>query len=161
MKMSPELNDALNEQIMHEYTNQLIYAQLESIFESLQLKNISKYFREQSSHEKEHADKFKEHINSRTGGKVTIGEINLPPIQDFDLSNIGRIGDIYVSTEEGTTDSIESLYGLAMQEKSYIDIPFLQAMLSEQVEEEDTANEFSLNLKTVKDFVLFDKTFGE
>jgi hypothetical protein len=34
-------------------------------------------------------------------------------------------------------------------------------MLSEQVEEEDGANEFSLKLKNTKDLVLFDATLSD
>jgi hypothetical protein len=34
-------------------------------------------------------------------------------------------------------------------------------MLQEQIEEEDSSQEFSLRIKAVKDIVLFDATFGE
>jgi ferritin len=156
MNLSPSLNDALNQQVVHEYKNQLIYAQLESKFEDLQLTKIAKYFRERSAEEKTHADKFIAHINARTGGKVNIGEV---PAPDLLISDVSGVGDLYVQTEEGTTESIESIYELAHEEKSYIDCPFLLEMLSEQVSEEDEANEFSLKAKNVKDLVLWDASF--
>lgn len=157
MNITASLNESLNLQVTHELKNQLIYAQLESRFEDMQLTRIAKYFRERSAEEKTHADKFIAHLNARTGGKVDIGEVPAPDILIMDVS---VIGDLYISVEEGTTESIESIYELADEEKSYIDLPFLLDMLSEQVSEEDEANEFALKIKNVKDLVLFDATFS-
>jgi len=158
MNISPSLNDIFNQQIIHEYRNQLIYTQIESLFEVLQLKNIAKYFHEQSEHEKGHGDMIVQYLNDRTGGKVNIGEVDAPEISEFDLENIASM---YVSVEEGTTESLESIYEFALENKSFIDLPFLSDMLKEQVEEEDSANVFALNIKMVKDLVLFDKSFEE
>lgn len=158
MKLSGNLNDALNQQILHEYRNMLIYKQIESYFEDYQLKNLAKYFKEQSQHEKEHGDKFVQYINDRTGGKVILGEIDAP---NLNLTDFVSVGDIFVSAEETTTESIEALYGLALDEKSFIDLGFLEEMLNEQVEEEDSANEFSMKIKMAKDIVLFDAEFGD
>ena len=155
MRLSEQLNSAFNEQIMAEYKNSLIYAQIQSWFESLQLKKIAEYFKKQSLHEAEHAQKFIQYLNDRTDGKVSIGEINSPGL---DFLSVESVGDIYVSTEEGTTESIESIYELACDTKSFIDLPFLLSMLSEQVEEENSSAEFALKLKTTKDLVLFDAT---
>jgi ferritin len=156
MQLSPSMNEALNQQVIHEYTNQLIYAQIESHFEDLQLTKIAKYFRERSAEEKTHADKFIEHINARTGGKVVLSEVPSPALEIRDVSSVG---DVYVQTEEGTTASIESIYELALDEKSFIDLHFILEMLQEQVSEEDEASEFALKAKNVKDLVLWDATF--
>lgn len=158
MKLSPELNEALNEQILHEYKNSLIYAQVQSYFEDLQLKNIAEYFKKQSIQEAEHAQKFIQHLNDRTGGKVNIGGVDSPNLA---LSSVEQVGDLFVLTEEGTTESIESIFELASDEKSYIDFSFILSMLNEQVEEEDIANEFSLKLRNTKDLVLFDASMGD
>lgn len=155
MKLSPEINDALNEQIIKEYRNSLVYAQIQSFFEGMQLKKIAEYFKKQSVHEAEHAQKFIQHINDRTGGKVNIGEVNPPNLM---LASAESVGDIYVLTEEETTESIEAIYELACDTKSFIDFPFLLDMLNEQCSEEDEANEFSVKLKNTKDLVLFDAT---
>ena len=158
MKLSNELNESINEQILHEYHNALIYAQIQSYFEDTQLKNIAEYFKKQSVHETEHAQKFIQHLNDRTGGKVSIGEVDSP---NLNLSSVESVGEVYISTEQGTTESIEEIYELASDTKSFIDLPFLLEMLSEQVEEEDVANEFSLKLKNTKDLVLFDSSLEE
>lgn len=156
MKLSESLNSSLNEQVLHELKNQNIYSQIASYFEDLQLKKLAKYFYNQSLHEKSHADKFIEYINSRTGGKVNILEVDSP---NLNLSTKEMVAGVYVQTEEGTTESIESIMDLLLDEKSYIDMNFIQEMLKEQVEEEDSANEFALQLKMCNDLVLFNATF--
>lgn len=156
MKLSETLNSSLNQQILHELRNQNIYSQIESFFEDLQLKNLAKYFRNQSLQEKSHADKFIQYINSRTGGKVTLSQVDSPSLS---LNSIEDVANAIVLTEEGTTESIEALMDLVLEEKSYIDIGFIESMLNEQVEEEDSVNKLALNLKMCKDIVLFDHMF--
>jgi ferritin len=158
MILSQNLCDALNQQILHELGNVTKYMQINSYFENLQLKNLAKYFLARSQEEKGHADKFMNYINDRTGGLVTIGEVQEPNLA---LTDPASIGVAFVQIEENTTLSIESIFDLALGEKSYLDLPFLQEMLSEQVGEEDEANEFALKIKMVKDIVLFDATLGD
>lgn len=155
MKLSTQLNDALNAQVQKEYLNMLRYKQIASHFEDLQLKNIAKYFHDQADEENEHANKFIAHINDRVSGKVDLEEVQKPII------NMNNIPDEYLSIEEETTNSIEGLYDMAFEEKSFIDIPFLSEMLSIQKIEEDEAQEFGMKLKMVKDLVLFDASLGE
>lgn len=156
MKLSENLNDALNEQVMIELLNQNKYMQIQSLFEDMQLKNLAKFFKEQSAGENGHANLFMDYINDRTGGKVKIEEVSAPII---DFTDINSIADFYVLTEQQTTESIESLYNLALEEKSYIDLGFLTKMLDEQCEEEDTSVAFATKIKAVKDVVLFDATW--
>lgn len=156
MKLSQTLNSSLNQQILHELRNANIYSQIESYFEDLQLKNLALYFRNQSLQEKSHADKFIQYINSRTGGKVAIGEVNSPSLS---LNSVEDVADAIILTEENTTESIEALMDLVLEGKSYIDMGFIESMLNEQCEEEDWANELGLKLKMCKDIVLFDNTF--
>lgn len=156
MRLTQALNSALNQQILHELRNENIYSQIESFFEDMQLKNLALYFRNQSLQEKSHADKFIQYVNSRTGGKVTITEVDSPSLL---LDSVENVANAVVSTEEGTTESIEAIMDLVLEEKSFIDMSFIESMLLEQVEEEDTVNEIALNLKMTKDIVLFDHTF--
>jgi ferritin len=157
VKLSQELNEVLNLQISHELRNVTKYMQIASFFENLQLKNLAKYFKDQSNQEKEHADKFMQHINDRIGGMVSLEEIDSPNLKLFDVSTVA---DAFVDTEVATTESIEAIYSLAFDEKSFIDLPFLMDMLNEQVEEEDSAQAFAEKVKASKDLVLFDATFG-
>ena len=158
MKLSQSLNDALNQQILKEFHNELVYRQIQSYFEDFQLKNLAAYFEKQANEENGHGKKFIQYINDRTGGKVLLNDVDGP---NLNIESFASIGDIYVSAEEATTESIESIYELALDEKSFIDLPFIQSMLFEQVEEEDSAQEFMMKIKMVKDIVLFDAEFGD
>lgn len=150
------LCDAINSQIVIELENQNKYMQIQSYFEDLQLKNLANFFKKQSLGENEHANLFMDHLNDRNGGKVVIGDVSAPKSDFFDVYSIA---DFYVLNEQQTTDSIESLYDLALSEKSYVDLDFLQSMLKEQIEEENTSLHLAMQLKSVKDIYLFDETF--
>lgn len=156
MKMSQDLNDAINQQIVHELRNQNSYLQIGSYFRSLELNNLADYFFKQASGEKEHADLFISHLNDRVGGLVKIGSIPSPVVT---VSKPEDVGELYLQIENATTESIEDIMDLILESKSYIDQPFILKMLEEQVEEEDTANHFNLLINRVKDIVLFDSTF--
>ena len=158
MKLSPELNSILNAQIMHEFKNANIYKQIQSYFEDMQLKNLAEYFKNQSQDEFNHATKFIDYINDRTGGKVTIGEVDAPK---FAFMSVESVADAYMQTEELTTEKIEEIMDVVLTSKSYMDMGFVQEMLDEQVKEEDEALEFATKIKMVSDLVLFDATFGE
>ena len=159
MILSQDLNDALNEQVVREYQNMLIYKKIESYLQDLELNNIAKMFHKQAKEENGHAKEFIDYINSRVGGKLVLGEIPSP--ETVIINSESSIGDIYLQLEQDTTESIEAIYDLALSLKSYMDLPYLQHMLEEQVIEEDEALNFSKRFKMVKDLVLFDATFGD
>ena len=117
MKLSQELNDALNSQCGIELSNSMKYSQIQSYFEDLQLKNLANYFKKESEGEFGHFNLFLNHINDRNGGKVTLGEVNAPKTNFFSIEDVA---DFYVMTEQQTTESVEELYDLALNEKSYI-----------------------------------------
>lgn len=155
MQLSQNLNDAFNQQVLIELGNQLKYMQIQSYFEDLQLKKLANFFKSQADGEKDHANLFMDHINDRNGGKVILGKVEEP---NLNLTDIASVADVFVKIEQDTTTSIEDLFDAALSEKSYIDLPFLQKMLLEQVEEEDISQKIALNLKMTKDLVLFDQS---
>lgn len=158
MKLPQSLNDLLNAQIIYEYSNMLVYKKIESFFESRQLTNLANYFSKQAQHEKDHGDKFLSYINNRTGGNVVCDDVPMP---DVEISDWISAADIYVTLEEATTENIELIYDTALREKSYLDLGFIQKMLTEQVEEENSAQKFFKNISMVKDIVLFDQNFED
>lgn len=157
MKLSETIKNALNNQISHERKNQAIYLQIASYFEDMQLTNISKFFFEQANGENNHAQWLIDHLNNRTGGKVTLQPIEAP---NLEINSIKDIANIYVAVEESTTANLETIYQMILDEKSYIDISFMNKMLEEQVEEEDLANKFALQVQLCNDLVLYNNTFS-
>jgi len=158
MILSQQINDAINQQIAHELRNQQAYLQIGSYFEDLELTNISEYFFKQADHEKDHAKMFIDHLNCRIGGKVKIGEV---PEFTETLISPTHAGEVYVLIEAGTTESIEAILELIIENKSFIDQPFILKMLEEQVEEEDSANRFEVLIRNCKDLVLFNANFDD
>ena len=58
MLISKELNDAINEQIGHEFEASHQYLQIAAYFDSKALKGTAKLFTKQSEEEREHGMKF-------------------------------------------------------------------------------------------------------
>ena len=157
MILKESLNSAFNEQITHEMRNVSIYRQIQSFFDGMQLTNIAKYFKNQADHENDHAKMLIEYVNSRIGGNIKIQTIEDP----IEITSVEQIANLYLEVEQGTTESIEALYSLAFEEKSFIDLPLISCFLKEQVEEESSAENFKVRVKMVKDLVLFDALFKE
>jgi ferritin len=101
---------------------------------------------------------FIDHLNCRIGGKVKIGEV---PEFTETLISPTHAGEVYVLIEAGTTESIEAILELIIENKSFIDQPFILKMLEEQVEEEDSANRFEVLIRNCKDLVLFNANFDD
>lgn len=156
MKLSQEINDAINVQIQHEFLNMLKYKVIESYFQDMRLINLANRFKAQSNEEYEHASKFIDYLNKRIGGKVSIEEIPKP---NLTINSVQDVANIYLETEQGTTESIESIYSLICEENSEMDRGFISEMLNIQVTEEDEADEFMKKVALVKDIVLFDATY--
>ena len=157
MRLSESLNNAFSEQVTHEMRNVLIYREMQSYLENLQLVNLAKYFENQADHENYHAKMIIDYVNSRIGGAIVIKSIDAPNT----FSSTDDLVDSYVKAEEDTTKAFEDIYRLASDTNSYIDLPFLLGMLNEQVEEEDSALRLSVQMKNVKDIYLFDVTYND
>lgn len=155
-KISQELNDLLNKQISHELRNSQIYRQIGSLFEDVKLTHLAKYFFEASKQEFDHSYMFSDYINSRNYARCICQEIPMIP----QIYSINEVGGLFVKTEEETTASIEAIYEQAKVDKDGLAIKFLEEMLSEQVEEEDSAMLLKLQFDQVTDLVLFDKGFA-
>jgi|GEM_PF-6653809 len=156
MKLSPELNDLFNKQVEHEYSNELRYRQIEAYFQNKRLMNLAEYFRKQADEESGHAKKFINHIHQRTGGIYKV--YGIEPDQ-LEITDKYSVGNLYVQIEENTSELIEELFKYAFDSGSFIDLGFIQSMLDEQIQEEDSATEFLEKISNVSDLVLFDATF--
>jgi ferritin len=156
MRLSQELNDVLNEQVVIELRNANSYSQVEAFFKDLGLDHLARYFHLQSKEERHHATEFMKYINKRLGGKVTIGDV---PAPGLNLNSIKDVAAAYLSLETATTESIEEIMQMVLDNKSYIDMDFIQEMLEEQVEEEDEAMEFANKIVATQDLLLLDKIY--
>ncbi len=93
----------------------------------------------------EHAMKFFEYIIERQG-KVVLEAIEAPAAKWRTPKDI--LGDAY-NHERKVTESIHKIVDLAALEKDYATIIFLQWFVTEQVEEEASANEILQKLQLI------------
>jgi ferritin len=141
--ISHQIQDAFNDQLNAEVYSAYLYLSMSAYFESINLKGFANWMRTQAQEEMVHAMKFYSFINDR-GGRVVLSAIEGPPVK-WD-SPLGAFEDAY-RHEQKVTGLINSLVDLAMQEKDHSAGAFLQWFVTEQVEEEASADAVVQKLK--------------
>jgi ferritin len=130
---------ALNGQIRHEQGNAHAYESVSLYFGRLGLHGLAAFMARQAREERVHADKFVRHVADR-GGRVELSAIGAPKV-DFGsaLDAVKAIAEM----ERSTTDSIHRLFELARKEGDYALEVLLHWYITEQVEEEQWAQELT------------------
>jgi ferritin len=141
------MQDAMNEQINKELFSSYLYLSMAAYFEDKNLAGFAHWMRMQADEEREHAMKFYDFILER-GGRVMLKGIDAPKT---DWSSSLEVAEEVAAHEGMVTESIYSLYEIALQEKDYPAQVMLQWFISEQVEEEKNAAEIVANLKLIED----------
>jgi ferritin len=145
--MNPKIQEAFNRQLNAELYSSYLYLSMSAYFESLSLRGFANWMRCQAQEELVHAMKFFSFINER-GGKVTLVGIETPttswdtPLHVFE--------DTY-RHEQKVTALINGLVDLALAEKDHAANAFLQWFVTEQVEEESSADAVVQQLKLAGD----------
>jgi len=142
-KMLDALNNHLNEELFSSY----LYLSMAAYFEDKKLNGFATWFRLQSQEENAHGMKFYDFIN-QVGGKVTLKAIKTPK------TNWKSIMEAFKETlahEKYITGLINKLVGQAILEKDYATNNFLQWFVTEQVEEEATAEDIINKLEMIGD----------
>lgn len=141
--LSPKIEKALNDQLNFEYYSAFIYLSMAACLERKGLPGFSNWMRIQFQEEQAHADKFYHHILER-GGTVTLGKMNAPQV---DWPSVLSAFEDALGHEQMVTSRINDLMSLALDEKDHASAMFLQWFVTEQVEEEATADEVIQKLK--------------
>ncbi len=141
--ISHQIQDAFNDQLNAELYSAYLYLSMSAYFESMNLKGFANWMRTQAQEEMLHAMKFYSFINDR-GGRVVLSAIDGPPVK-WD-SPLAAFEDAY-RHEQKVTGLINNLVDLAMQEKDHSAGAFLQWFVTEQVEEEASADAVVQKLK--------------
>jgi ferritin len=144
--LNKEIEGALNDQINAEIYSSYLYLSMASYFESLSLPGFSNWFKIQAQEELTHAMKFFDFISER-GGRVQLKPIEGPPTEwESPLSAF----EAAYKHEVHVTDRINKLVDLSIKLSDHAANTLLQWFVSEQVEEEATADEIVQHLKLVK-----------
>ena len=132
MKLTKNVEDALNHQVGLEYEASIKYDAIGCYFTLEELPQLAKFFFQQSTEERGHAHKLLKYILDRDGD-VKIPSIPAPP-STF-ASNVDAVRAA-LESEMKVTKAIHSLYETALGEKDHATAIMLQWFITEQVEEE-------------------------
>lgn len=145
--MNSKIQKAFNEQLNAELFSSYLYLSMAAYFEDQNLKGMAQWMQAQAQEEHMHAMKFFHFINE-CGGRVILKEIETPKTE-WNSSL-----DAFEHTckhERQVTGMINDLVDLALAEKDHAANGFLQWFVTEQVEEEATAQEIRDKLKMIGD----------
>lgn len=145
--ISPRVQDAINEQIMHEFYSSYVYLSMSAHFERAGLPGFAHWMRLQADEEHDHAMRLYDHLNDR-GGTVVLQAIKQPPAE---FGSPVEVFQAALEHERRVTALIHDLYKVAVEEKDYPAEVELQWFITEQVEEEKSAGEIVDKLKLAGD----------
>jgi ferritin len=159
--MTKKMGKALNDQINAELYSAYMYLSMSAYFEAENLPGFAKWMRIQWQEEIMHALKIYDYVNER-GDKVVLKSIDEPP------SKWKSPLDAFQATykhEQIVTGRINDLVNMAEAEKDHATNAFLQWFVTEQVEEEKSADEIVQKLKRISDapggLYMLDKELGQ
>jgi len=134
---SKKLLKALNEQICLEFSSAYTYLAMAAYFEAQNLSGFAHWMTVQYQEETGHAMKLYKYVVNR-GGRITLQAVDQPvaeyksPLHAFES---------VLSHERKISEIINRLYELAVKEGDYPTVVELQWFITEQVEEEKTAQD--------------------
>ncbi len=145
MKLTPKLEQALNEQLNLEFASFYAYLAMAAHFEQTPYTGFAQWMRLQSDEEHSHARKFFDYLVRRSG------KVRLLPIEQPQLEFAAPIEAFRASLahEQKVSKSICALYELAGAERDFPTQAFLGWFLDEQVEEEKLVGDFIAKLELI------------
>ncbi len=143
---SEKLIKALNDQFNFELLSGYHYMGMAAYCSAENMNGFAHFFIEQAKEEYEHAMKFYNFIYDIDGRVVTqaMGE----PKNDF--NSFLEVFEAALGHEKAVTAKINDLMGLAVEEKAYPAVQFLQWFVEEQVEEETTMKDIIFKLEKME-----------
>jgi ferritin len=145
--IAEKIQKALNKQINMELYSAYLYLSMAAHFQAANLTGFANWMKAQAKEELLHGMKLYDYVLDRDG-RVTLEAIAAPP--DAWGSPLAAAEDAYRHERENTT-LINDLYVLANQEGDHVTAIFLHWFVTEQVEEESSANRIVERLKLVGD----------
>jgi len=145
--LSKKMESALNGQLNSELYSSYLYLSMAACFESINMQGMAKWMKVQAKEEEGHAMKFFEYIVDR-GGRVRLAAVEAPesewasPLAAFEAA---------YAHEQKVTGLINELVKLAEAEGDSATRAFLEWFVTEQVEEEKSADEIVQKLRMIKD----------
>jgi ferritin len=144
--LSDNLVNSINDQIQFEYYSAFIYKSMQAYFEAEDLPGMANWMNIQFQEEMSHAEKMFDFV-CETGKRVVLQGMDTP---HRDYASPLEVFEVALEHEQIVTKRINALMDLAQQEKNHAAQIFLQWFVTEQIEEEATANHIIAKLKRVE-----------
>src|SRR5699024_4378032 len=145
MSINQKLEEALNNQVIAEHQAALVYTQLAYELDRLSLTGMSTWMFAQADEEREHAQRFADHLSHRDA-RVSLKSIELPEIR---IDSALEAFELSLEHEKKVSAMIRELVAIAEEVKVVDSRPLLCPFISEQLEEEATVSEIIDRLKLV------------
>ena len=145
--VSSKVQQALNKQLNAEFYSSYLYLSMSAYFESNDLQGFAKWFRLQAQEEYSHAMKIFDYLN-HISGKITLSKIEDPKTKWNSFLSVFQDTSGH---EKEITKAINDLVDLAISEKDHATANFLQWFVSEQIEEEATAQQNVKKMEMIGD----------
>lgn len=136
--ISETLTSSICEQISFEIYNSNLYLFIAGYLRNKGLNNLSAFFMKQSEEEIGHSRKFFNFLTDMNA-PVSVPEIDSP---DFSIVTITDIAQSYLDREISTTNSINELKKLSIEEDNPVCEEFLREMISLQQGEYSESTDF-------------------
>ena len=155
-KLLKELNDQFNFELLSGY----YYMGMAAYCSDEDMNGFAHFLIEQAKEEYEHAMKFYDFIYDMDGRVMT--QAMDEPKNEYD--SFLEVFEAALGHEKIVTEKINKLMDLAIEEKSYATMQFLQWFIEEQVEEENTMKDIIVKLERFQDkshgLYMLDKELG-
>ena len=159
--LSEKMQKALNDQINAELYSAYLYLSMSAYFESLNLGGFANWMKVQAQEETVHAMKLYAYTNER-GGRVKLGAVEAPP---WEWDSPLAVFEAAYQHEQKVTGLINDLVKTAKGENDHATEIFLQWFVTEQVEEEASADAVVQQIKLVGDapggLFMLDRELGQ
>lgn len=143
--ISKKMAKSLNKQINAEMYSAYLYLSMSSQASHDGLPGVANWFYCQAKEEMSHAEKIYNYVNSQ-GERVVLAAIDQPPTE---FESATAMFEAALEHEKKVTGMINNLANQAVTEKDHATGIFLQWFVTEQVEEEEHANDILSKLKLV------------
>ncbi len=161
MRITRQMQKALNDQIGKEFGASYLYLAMAAYFTEKNFNGFARWMRMQAVEETSHGMKIFQYVEDR-GGRVTLGAIDCPPA---DFPSPIAVFEVARDHETMVSAGINQLYELAAAEKDWATQATLQWFITEQVEEEKASSEIVDTLRMIGDnasgLYMFDKELGQ
>lgn len=158
--LTASVENAINDQVNHEFQAAYLYLSMSSHFETRGLPGFARWMRLQSQEEVQHGMKLFDYLHARDG-RARLRAIEAPPAE---FGTPTQVAKQVLDHERRVTALINKLYEVAAQERDYVTAAQLQWFLTEQVEEEKSAGDLVQRLEIAADnanaLLLLDRELG-